>query len=57
MNCVCRDMAAIPCRLLGIQSPKANDIIMVPLITRKEFIYRTGRPDATDNPYNAVLKG
>lgn len=34
-----------------------NDIIMVPLITRKEFIYRTSKPDAKDNPYNAVLKG
>jgi len=52
-----RDMTGIPCRLLGIQSPKVNDIIMVPLITRKEFIYRTSKPEAKDNPYNAVLKG
>ena len=30
---------------------------MVPLITRKEFIYKTGRPESEDNPYNPVLKG
>ena len=24
---------------------------------RKEFIYRTSKPEAKDNPYNAVLKG
>jgi len=52
-----RDMTGIPARLLGLESPKVNDIIMVPLITRKEFIYRFGRPDAKDNPYNSVLKG
>jgi len=50
-------MTGIPARLLGLESPKVNDIIMVPLITRKEFIYRFGRPDAKDNPYNSVLKG
>jgi len=31
--------------------------VTVPVITRREFIYRTLYPDATDNPYTAVLKG
>ena len=30
---------------------------MVPLITRKEFIFKTTRPESEDNPYNPVLKG
>ena len=32
-------------------------MLLVPLITRKEFIYKTGRPDSEDNPYDPVLKG
>ena len=31
--------------------------VTVPVITRREFIYRTLYPDATDNPYTSVLKG
>ena len=31
--------------------------MLVPLITRKEFIYKTGRPESEDNPYDPVLKG
>jgi len=50
-------MAPIPLRLLGLKSNGARDVLMVPLITRKEFIYKTGRPDSEDNPYNPVLKG
>jgi len=52
-----RDMAPIPLRLLGLKSDGTKDILMVPLITRKEFIYKTGRPNSEDNPYNPVLKG
>jgi len=52
-----RDMAPIPLKLLGLKSKAGKDILMVPLITRKEFIYKTGRPDSEDNPYNPVLKG
>ena len=32
-------------------------MVLIPLITRREFIYRTLRPNAKDNPYNAVLRG
>ena len=32
-------------------------MLLVPLITRKEFIYKTGRPESEDNPYDPVLKG
>ena len=34
-----------------------NGMVVIPLITRREFIYRTLHPNAKDNPYNAVLKG
>merc|ERR1712241_35829 len=34
-----------------------DDMVVIPLITRHEFIYRTLHPNAKDNPYNAVLKG
>lgn len=30
---------------------------MIPLITRKEFKYKTRNPESKDNPHNAVLKG
>ena len=36
---------------------KDGRAVTVPLITRREFIYRTLYPDAKDNPYCAVLKG
>jgi len=52
-----RDMAPIPTSLLGITNKCAKSILMVPLITRKEFIFKTGRPESEDNPYNPVLKG
>lgn len=54
-----RDAISINVRLLGLQSNagKDGDLVMVPLITRKEFIYKTGRPESEDNPYNPVLKG
>lgn len=31
--------------------------VMIPLITRKEFKYKTRNPESKDNPHNAVLKG
>jgi len=34
-----------------------TSILTIPLITRREFIYRTINPSAKDNPYNAVLRG
>ena len=53
-----RDMVPIKFSTLGLMGPKnGNGKVMVPLITRKEFIYKTMRPDAKDNPYNPVLKG
>jgi len=53
-----RDMAPIPLRLLGLKHDgSSKDVIMVPLITRKEFIYKTGQPGSEDNPYDPVLKG
>jgi hypothetical protein len=30
--------------------------LMIPLITRNEFIYKTLNPDAADNPYDSVLR-
>ena len=43
----------------SIRSHRGNcpNLISVPLITRREFIYRTINPLAKDNPYNAVLRG
>ena len=52
-----RDMVPISLTSLGIKPKKEKDVLMVPLITRKEFIYKTGRPESEDNPYNPVLKG
>jgi len=52
-----RDMVPLPLTLLGIRPKKENDVLMIPLITRKEFIYKTGRPESEDNPYDPVLKG
>lgn len=31
--------------------------LMIPLITRKEFKYKTRHPESRDNPHSAVLKG
>ena len=51
-------MVPIKLSTLGLKAPRSGkDILMVPLITRKEFIYKTLRPEAKDNPYNPVLKG
>jgi len=53
-----RDMVPIKFTTLGLKGPKSKkDIVMIPLITRKEFIYKTARPESEDNPYNPVLKG
>ena len=50
-----RDQLPVPSTLLGLKSER--DMVLVPLITRKEFIYKTGRPESEDNPYDPVLKG
>ncbi|XP_063294363.1 deoxyribodipyrimidine photo-lyase-like [Pelobates fuscus] len=34
-----------------------TDCFLLPVITRKEFKYKTLQPSAKDNPYNTVLKG
>ena len=53
-----RDMVPIRFSTLGLKDPRrAKDLLMIPLITRKEFIYKTYRPQSEDNPYNSVLKG
>merc|ERR1712058_136482 len=53
-----RDMVPIKFAALGLKGPKSKkDVVMIPLITRKEFIYKTARPENEDNPYNPVLKG
>ncbi|XP_052776578.1 deoxyribodipyrimidine photo-lyase-like [Mya arenaria] len=31
--------------------------VVIPVITRREFKYKTRNPDSRDNPHNAVLKG
>ena len=52
-----RDMVPIPYRKLGLESKNGRDLLMVPLITRKEFIFKTGNPESEDNPFDPVLKG
>ena len=52
-----RDLLPIPCTVLGLKPSKGKEMLLVPLITRKEFIYKTARPDSEDNPYDPVLKG
>ena len=37
--------------------PVKNGRVMIPVITRKEFKYRTAHPEAKDNPHTAVLRG
>uniref|UniRef100_A0A8C5MZZ1 Photolyase/cryptochrome alpha/beta domain-containing protein n=1 Tax=Leptobrachium leishanense TaxID=445787 RepID=A0A8C5MZZ1_9ANUR len=60
------DMVPIPDSLLASTLAHAGEDEMVqghsgrfllPVITRKEFKYKTLKPLAKDNPYNAVLKG
>lgn len=46
-----------------IDPKTGNDLVplpngrLIPVITRKEFKYRTSHPDAKDNPHTAVLRG
>ena len=46
-----------------IDKHTGNDLVptpngkLVPVITRKEFKYKTRNPDAADNPHTAVLRG
>ncbi|XP_072278936.1 deoxyribodipyrimidine photo-lyase-like [Pyxicephalus adspersus] len=61
------DMVAVPDHLLALTlgcSDREDDVVrshtdrfLLPVITRKEFKYKTLQPDAKDNPYNTVLKG
>ncbi|XP_069824581.1 deoxyribodipyrimidine photo-lyase-like [Dendropsophus ebraccatus] len=61
------DMVPVPDNLLALTlgySEGEDDVIksqtgrfLLPVITRKEFKYKTLQPDSKDNPYNTVLKG
>ncbi|KAG8437639.1 hypothetical protein GDO86_008379 [Hymenochirus boettgeri] len=61
------DMVPIPDQLLALTLGCTNGddevvknqtgCFLLPVITRKEFKYKTLKPDAKDNPYNTVLKG
>ncbi|XP_069463209.1 uncharacterized protein [Ambystoma mexicanum] len=61
------DMVPIPDQLLAItlgRKDGVEDVVrnrkgnfLLPVITRKEFKYKTLDPDSKDNPYNTVLKG
>ncbi|XP_077982364.1 deoxyribodipyrimidine photo-lyase-like [Glandiceps talaboti] len=37
--------------------PLANSTLMLPVITRREFKYKSANPDSKGNPHSAVLKG
>ena len=52
-----RDLLRVPAALLGLKTEEGKKMVVVPLITRKEFLYKTGRPESEDNPYDPVLKG
>jgi len=43
--------------IIRMSAPTKSKTIAVPLITRREFMYKTLYPSSNDNPYNAVLKG
>ncbi|XP_071973666.1 deoxyribodipyrimidine photo-lyase-like isoform X1 [Engystomops pustulosus] len=61
------DMVLVPDHLLALSlehSDREDDVVksqtgrfLLPVITRKEFKYKTLQPDSKDNPYNTVLKG
>ncbi|XP_053556607.1 deoxyribodipyrimidine photo-lyase isoform X2 [Bombina bombina] len=59
------DMVPIPDYLLALTLGYSDDEViktsmgsfLLPVITRKEFKYKTLDPNAKDNPYNTVLKG
>ncbi|XP_063801842.1 deoxyribodipyrimidine photo-lyase-like [Pseudophryne corroboree] len=61
------DMVPVPDYLLAITlgQPDGEDDVtknrtgrfLLPVITRKEFKYKTLQPNSKDNPYNTVLKG
>jgi len=48
------DLLVVAASRLGLP---AQHTVSIPLITRKEFIFRTSRPDSQDNPHDAVLLG
>merc|ERR1712062_600268 len=53
---ISKDLLKIDGHKKGTDNTKTR-ILTIPLITRREFIYRTINPSAKDNPYNAVLRG
>ena len=46
----------IPPSLLDEYKSAKDQKLMIQLITRNEFIYKTSNPTAADNPYDSVLK-
>ena len=46
----------IPTKLLSEYMSTQDQKLMIPLITRNEFIYKTLNPDASDNPYDSVVR-
>jgi len=55
-----RDVIQMPAHILlnkATSEKNKSRTIPIPLITRREFMYKTLYPSSNDNPYNAVLKG
>ncbi|KAH3779326.1 deoxyribodipyrimidine photo-lyase-like [Dreissena polymorpha] len=59
-----RDVVEVRQKFPEMIDPKTgNDLVRlpsgvrVPVITRKEFKYKTSNPDGNENPHNAVLRG
>ena len=50
-----RDTIRISTKIVA--NSKSDRMVAIPLITRREFMYKTLYPNSNDNPYNAVLKG
>lgn len=59
-----KDVVEVRQKFEGLIDPHTgNDLVQlpsgvfIPVITRKEFKYKTRNPDSRENPHNAVLRG
>ena len=59
-----RDVVAVRQKFPEMVCPRTgNDLVKlpsgvkIPVITRREFKYKTDNPDSRENPHNAVLRG
>ncbi|XP_045159044.2 deoxyribodipyrimidine photo-lyase-like [Mercenaria mercenaria] len=59
-----RDVVDVRQKFEGLIDPRTgNDLVqlpngvLIPVITRKEFKYKTRNPESRDNPHSAVLRG